>query len=135
MQHLRSWNLAPSWPTMFGNSVPWEYHNFPGTARIFDRQRWSDHLSEFNTLRLFAHEGSSKKGAGQPDFSAGPLPKAGMGLGPGTAWDWAQGLYGTGPRACVGLGSRCRTILNTQNLRFFFFNFFLCSLYIKPKPK
>ena len=96
---------------MFGNSVPWEYHNFPGTVRIIDRERLSDHLSEFNTPRLFVHEGSSKKGAGQLDLSAGPLPKAGMGLGPGPAWDWAQGLYGTGPRACVGLGYRCYTVV------------------------
>ena len=32
-----------------------------------------------------------------------------MGLGPESVWACAQGQYGTGPRACMGLGSRCRT--------------------------
>ena len=43
------------------------------------------------------------------DLSDGPVPKAGIGLGLGPVWACVQGRHEAGPRACMGLGSRCRT--------------------------
>ena len=95
---------------MLGNSVSCAYRIFPGTVHIHDRERLTDHHLELNTLHLFVHLGSLKKGAGEMDLSAGPVPKADMGLGLGPIWACAQGRHGAGPRACMGLGSWCRTI-------------------------
>ena len=94
---------------MSGNSVSCAYHTLPGTVYIHDRELLTDHHLDLNTLHLFVHQGSFKKGAGELDLSAGPVPKAGIGLGPGPVWACAQGRHGAGPRACMGLGSRCRT--------------------------
>ena len=91
---------------MFGNSVSCAYHIFPGTVHIHDRKRLTDHHLELNTLHLFVHLGNFKKGAGEMDLSAGPVPKAGMGLGPGPVRACAQGWYGTVPKAGMGLGPR-----------------------------
>ena len=81
---------------MFGNSVSCAYHTFPGTVHTHDRELLTDHHLDLNTLHLFVHQGSFKKGAGELDLSAGPLPKAGI--------YWAQGLYGPVPKDGMGLG-------------------------------
>ena len=95
---------------MFGNSVSYANRTFPGTVYIHDRELFTDHHLDLNTLHLFVHQGSFKKGTGELDLSDGPVPKAGIGLGLGPVWACAQGRHEVGPRACMGLGSRCRTI-------------------------
>ena len=94
---------------MFGNSVSRANRTFPGTVYTHDREFLTDHHLELNTLHLFVYQGSFKKGAGELDLSNGPMPKASIGLGLGLAWACAQGRHEAGPRACMGLGSRCRT--------------------------
>ena len=88
---------------MFGNSVSCANHTFPGTGYIHGRELLSDHHLDPNTLHLFVHQGSFKKGSGELDLSDGPVPKAGIGpglgpvpkdgmrLGPGPVWAWDLG--------------------------------------------
>ena len=94
---------------MFGNSVSCANHTFPGTGYIHNRELFSDHHLDPNTLHLFVHQGSFKKGSGELDLSDGPVPKAGIGPGLGPVWACAQGRHEAGPRARMGQGSRCRT--------------------------
>ena len=95
---------------MFGNPVSRTNHTLPGT--VYDREPLTDHHSDLNTLHLFVHQGGFKEGAGKLDFSDGPVPKAGTGLGLGYVRACAQGRHEAGPRTCMGQGSRCRTPLN-----------------------
>ena len=94
---------------MFGNSVFCANRTFPGTVYIHDQELLTDHHLDLNTLHLFVYQGSFKKGAGELDLSNGPVPKASIGLDLGPVWTCAQGRHEAGPRACMGLGSRCRT--------------------------
>ena len=95
MQHLWSWNLVPSWPIMFGNSVSRAYHDFPRHGSYtcpgtFNRSPFGIQYPKLVcTLRKF-QEGRRV---------TGPF-----------CWACAQGRYGPGPKACMGLGSRCRTV-------------------------
>ena len=107
---------------MFGNPVSCGNRTFPGTVYIHDRELLTDHHLELNTLHLFVHLGNFKKGTGEMDLSAGPVPKAGMGLGLGPVWACAQGRHEAGPGVCMGLGSRCRTepiFKNNSNINIF----------------
>ena len=94
---------------MFGNPVSCTNRTLPGT--VYDREPLTDHHSDLNTLHSFVHQGGFKEGVGELDFSDGPVPKAGTGLGLGPVQAYTQGRHEAGPRACMGLGSWCRTTM------------------------
>uniref|UniRef100_A0A7N2MYD4 Bulb-type lectin domain-containing protein n=1 Tax=Quercus lobata TaxID=97700 RepID=A0A7N2MYD4_QUELO len=69
---------------------------------------------------------SSREGARELDLSDEPVPKAGIGLGPGPVWACAQGRHEAGPG--IGSGLRRRRNYVAKDIKFGFLAWALCLM-------
>ena len=67
-------------------------------------------------LTLVCSSRKLQEGLRRIGLSDGPVPKAGIGPGLGPVWACAQGRHEAGPRARMGQGSRCRTVIKFKFL-------------------